>query len=228
MIATVAFVAACSWNAPGHNPYSGKPADAVARYTDIPAAPRARLVARVKQHQYDDFADITRDSIVGKHAYTDLRQMHFGNVKVCGKPDRSRWTDKMIERGMVYCEDGHCVIVPTVCNNVSRVTRLKAIELPKPIALVPEIQSLDLLPEDQSELLFDPPGAGNRNPFMGGYAVPRAEAPNWVEPAPAPWPQWQPVPWVLPPVIPAVPEPSTWMLALLGVGLAAWAARGKR
>jgi len=29
----------------------------------------------------------------------------------------------MQERGLVYCDSGQCILVPTVCRNVSRITR---------------------------------------------------------------------------------------------------------
>jgi hypothetical protein len=124
-VVAAAPAAACSWNDPGHNPYRGTIAAAVDRYTDIPAPVRERLKARMAVHRYDEMAAIRRDSITGRATYApELRDMHFGAGQVCRTVDRSRWTDAMVERGLVYCEDNHCLIVPTVCRNVSRVTRL--------------------------------------------------------------------------------------------------------
>lgn len=138
LFATYAFaVTACSWDHPGANKYRGDVVKAIDSYKDIPAATRKILKERIKERQYDEFADITRDSIKGKDVeYVNLRQMHFGSGKVCHKVSREKWKPGHMERGFIYCEGGHCVIIPTVCNNVSRVDRV-----------VPP-------------LVFDPPGAG--------------------------------------------------------------------
>jgi hypothetical protein len=45
---------------------------------------------------------------------------------------RARWTDRMHERGLVYCEQGHCILVPTVCRNVSRIDRRPALVAGEP------------------------------------------------------------------------------------------------
>lgn len=114
--------AACDWNAPGHNPFMGDVAAAVDAYQDMPAATRARLRQRMAERAYDDVVRIRRDSIEGRRTYrSDIRDMHFGSGQRCATVDRSRWTAQAEERGLVYCEDGHCVLVPTVCRNVSRI-----------------------------------------------------------------------------------------------------------
>lgn len=74
-------------------------------------------------HQYDDIAEIRRDTIRGVQTYSDLRDMHFGEGRLCRLPSRALWSAQHTERGLVYCEQEHCLIVPTVCRNVSRVTR---------------------------------------------------------------------------------------------------------
>ena len=114
----------CSWDRPGHNPFMGDVVAAVDRYADIPAPVRERLKARMARRQYDEFASIRRDRIEGRARYTDLRQMHFGQGQICLEVTRDKWADSAEERGLVYCEDENCLIVPTVCRNLSRVTRL--------------------------------------------------------------------------------------------------------
>ena len=117
--------ATCRWDRPGADPFMGEVPVAVDRYTDIPADVRAVLRGRMARHAYDDVVDIRRDSIVGAHRYdATIRDMHFGQGRVCSTVTRGRWADDTHERGLVYCESGHCVMVPTVCRNVSRVTRL--------------------------------------------------------------------------------------------------------
>ena len=119
-----ASVPSCSWERPGHSPFMGDVVAAVDRYGDIPADSRARLKARMERREYDDLVVITRDSITGKADYRPtIRDMHFGNGAVCGKVTRETWTPSMQERGLVYCDSGNCILVPTVCRNVSRITR---------------------------------------------------------------------------------------------------------
>ncbi|MCK9686428.1 MHFG family PEP-CTERM protein [Scleromatobacter humisilvae] len=113
----------CSWAHPGANPYRGDPARAVADF-DLSEPTRRQLRALMAAHRYTDVATITRDDIVGAHAYTGLREMHSGHGQVCrGEVDRSAWSATHRERGLVYCVAEACVIVPTVCNNVSLVSR---------------------------------------------------------------------------------------------------------
>ena len=116
---------ACSWDRPGVDPYIGNVVTAVDRYTDIPEPVRAALKKRMASRQYDDIAVIRRDTVVGQHLYSpEIRDMHFGQGQICRTVTRTQWTPTTEERGLVYCESGHCIIVPTVCRNVSRVTRL--------------------------------------------------------------------------------------------------------
>ena len=123
----------CSWDRPGHNPFMGDVVAAVDRYKDIPAATRTKLKARMAARQYDEIATIRRDSIEGAAIYApDITGMHFGQGQVCGTVTRERWTQQMRERGLVYCEDGECILVPTVCRNVSRIKRLRTAPTPQP------------------------------------------------------------------------------------------------
>jgi MYXO-CTERM domain-containing protein len=167
---------ACSWDRPGVDPYIGNVVTAVDRYGDIPEPVRAALKKRMAARQYDDIAVIRRDTIEGRHVYSpEIRDMHFGQGRVCRTVTRTRWTPASEERGLVYCESGHCIIVPTVCRNVSRVTRL-----PPPPAVAaatgdpaatggarPTAAAEPAPPEPQStaeaetdELQFEAPGAG--------------------------------------------------------------------
>ena len=115
----------CSWDRPGHNPFMGDVVAAIDRYTEIPTPVRMRLKQRMQARQYDDLVDIRRDEIRGRARYEPaIRDMHFGIDRVCRQVSREGWTAQMHERGLVYCEAGHCILVPTVCRNVSRVERL--------------------------------------------------------------------------------------------------------
>src|ERR1700712_3740993 len=119
----VAVPPGCSWAHPGANPYRGDPTHVLADF-QMSAATRAKLRALMRAHQVTDVAQIPRDDSVGDHGYADLREMHSGRGQVChGNVDRSAWSATRKERGLVYCADDMCVIVPTICNNVSLVTR---------------------------------------------------------------------------------------------------------
>ncbi|MHA4866134.1 MHFG family PEP-CTERM protein [Duganella sp. PWIR1] len=118
----------CSWDHPGHNPYTGGAAAAIDRYTDIPEAVRSTLKRRMQENQSDDKVSITREHITGKYQYDPaIRDMHFGKASVCATVTRDKWADTRNEPGAVYCVEQHCILVPRICGNVSRVTRSEAV-----------------------------------------------------------------------------------------------------
>ncbi len=126
--------AACLWTDPGANRFTGDPVAAVRSYADIPPQARAELAEAVGQRAYSALAEIRRDSIGGGR-YTHMRAMHWGAGQQClGDVDRSGWPADRIERGLVYCVRGHCVIVPTVCGNVARVNKAGVMPQPDPTA----------------------------------------------------------------------------------------------
>lgn len=210
-------LATCAWASPGHNPYQGEPAAAVDRYTDIPVTTRDKLKARMRDRRFDDFAAITRDAIKGDYEYERLRDMHFGKRTVCTQPDRSMWSDSMVERGLVYCEDGHCIIVPTVCRNVSRVTRVKPLTLPAPSpAPGPAIVNLDELPPH-----VIPPLTMTTTPAVINQLAEQPQQRWDFVPPHAYWhtTYWHhsPVPAIPNPPVPTIPEPSTLWMAAVGL-----------
>jgi hypothetical protein len=206
-------------------------AASVQRYTDIPKEIRDTLQRRMEKRQYDEVVSITRDSISGEHEYTDLRDMHFGNGKICRQVSRTKWKEGAVERGLIYCEEGHCIIVPTVCNNVSRVTRLKRMAPP---------------PETVSQGAGAPPATAAQAPIFllaSPSIEPVKSGPSFVELKQPPlvsleeqprffshspyvpiiWdgPFFPPIvtPFPPPPPPPPIPEPSTWLLFLAGASL---------
>lgn len=158
LAATSVSLPVCSWDSPGMNPFRGDVTAAVDRYTDIPAPVREALKKRVAARQYDEIAAIRRDAIEGDYSYSELRDMHFGQGQVCRTVTRGKWSDTAVERGMVYCESGHCLIVPTVCRNLSRVTRGPSLRAAAPAR--PE--GGDTAAAAPDELEYDPPGAGGK------------------------------------------------------------------
>lgn len=232
---------ACSWDHPGRNAFTGDVPDAVDRYTDLAPAVRERLKARMRAHDYDDVVEISRNRIEGAAGYSsEIRDMHFGAGQVCGAVTREGWTDVHRERALVYCDGNDCVMVPTVCRNVSRIARVPGGGAPP-----------------EGELLFDPPGAGAPQPVSPEVpplattlppaplsGVPLTPPGAFSNPPPAsigPPSGGPPINVPTPPVItlpppdiaevppPAVPEPSSWAMAVAGlVLLAAWLRRASR
>ncbi|MBV8469339.1 MAG: MHFG family PEP-CTERM protein [Burkholderiaceae bacterium] len=234
LIATIALAAStatyphCSWDRPGLNPFMGDVVAAVDRYPDIPAEERAKLKARMAQRQYDEIVTITRDSITGRSTYSpDIRDMHFGSGSVCKTVSREKWKPNQEERGLVYCEGNQCIIVPTVCRNVSRITRVG-----RPVAAMPATAPTLASAEhqiDEGPLAFDPPAAGapaaTTSPDRSTLAPSTNAPPTFNNPGPSFTPNLPNTPVLPQGVPPAVPEPSTGLMMLAGVGLFAGLAR---
>lgn len=128
----------CSWNRPGADPFMGDVVAAVDRYTDIAPQVREQLKQRMRTRQYDEIVVISRDAIRGKQNYhARISDMHFGPGRVCRNVTRAGWSDQMQERGLVYCVQGQCILVPTVCRNVSRITQATAATPPAAGGAVP-------------------------------------------------------------------------------------------
>lgn len=249
LLATLAFAAsastaslpACSWDRPGVNPFMGDLVAAVDRYRDIPLATREKLKARMKVRAYDEIAVINRNGISGQASYApEIREMHFGRGTVCRTVTRDKWRLEHQERGLVYCEDGQCLIVPTVCRNLSRITRLG----PKPVAGAAQDDVVAVAPAaPEAPLAFEPPAAGGEaapDSFISSLPPPPPPGPSGTPPGPfsppggpgpGPLPgppTFTPPPGVppLPPATPAVPEPGVWLM--MGLGLAVLALRRRQ
>jgi hypothetical protein len=204
----------CDWNSPGAGRYTGTTEAAVHAYADIPVAVRGVLIKRMNSKDYDDHVTITRDAVQGKNGYDpDLREMHFGaSGKVCSTVSRAAWPVAAVERGLVYCVDGHCLVVPSVCGNVARVSRKSGEFRPEPSpGLTAEtFESMSAVPVALDYSHAEPPEFPEATlvatPVFGGLGGPFAAlgGPSPVAP---------------------VPEPSTWALMLAGIFGLAWAKR---
>ena len=111
----------CNWDGPGIDPFTGDVVGAVDHYDDLPADVRHRLKPRIEARDYDDIVTIHRDKITGKYVYESrIRDMHFGAGSICRTATRERWAEQTLAIGLVYCESGQCILVPTVGRNGGR------------------------------------------------------------------------------------------------------------
>jgi len=235
----------CSWDRPGHNPYTGGTAAAIDRYTDIPAAVRSTLKRRMAEGQSDDQVEITRDGISGKRQYgAQIRDMHFGRNSVCGSVTRAKWAPQRVEPAAVYCVGEHCVLVPKICGNVSRITPAGPAvaaanhpskqtgvasagdenAIPDGVRQFDDISLADAPPRDQAiELEPWEEGADRDKHLLGDLDLLLTDDREH-NPAFGFHPhdhghddeEFIPTP---------VPEPETWAMLLGGLGLLAWKAR---
>ena len=219
---------------------------AVDRYKDIPAPVRAKLKARMLKRDYDEFVTIKRDGIEGQAQYgSAITDMHFGANNVCKTVSRAKWTQAYEERGLVYCEEGQCILVPTVCRNVSRIQRIA----PRTAGPSGGGSVASSTQEADGPLELDPTGAGplaaapgsfaqiaGGSGFEGGAALPGpgpGTGPGLLIPGggggggiggPAPG-----IPTLPPgPVAPPVPEPSTWAMLIAGLFAVGFVARRRK
>ncbi|MGK5054539.1 MHFG family PEP-CTERM protein [Janthinobacterium sp. RB2P8] len=167
----------CSWNRPGVDPFMGDVVAAVDRYTDIAPPVREELKARMRARQYDEIVVISRDAIRGKGNYqARISDMHFGPGRVCRNVTRSGWSEQMQERGLVYCVQGQCILVPTICRNVSRIAQASASAPPAAGGAVPgggaPVAAVPAGPEVAAVPVIDNPDALRGGSFTGGVIPP--------------------------------------------------------
>ena len=125
VVAALIITASCSWASPGSNRFTGDPVAAVDHYQDIPENVRSTLKRRIEKKAYSEIVAITKDGVGDGSSYEGrIYDMHFGSNKLCKEIDRSAWKPKAVERGMVFCEGQYCILLPTVCGNLSRITAI--------------------------------------------------------------------------------------------------------
>ncbi len=154
----------CSWNNPGVNPYKGTPSNAIDYYLDIPKESREILKSRIAAYEPDEIVDITKHGIFGNHGYgSDIEEMHFSTNSVCTNISRDRWPENMIQKGAVYCEGKHCILVPYICGNFSRIRKIEDVRvLPK----IPMPEQLPFQKTDPTPI----PEPGSIALILGGLA----------------------------------------------------------
>ncbi len=225
LAASLVVSATCSWNRPGVDPYRGDAAGALSHYPDIPPAARRLLLEKIAAAKPDDDVRIRRDSIAGQRDYDPvIRDMHFGKRRVCGTVDRSGWQAARSEPAAVYCAGEHCILVPRICGNVSRVSRRPEAPLP---ALAPARVSFIDVPQQPWEPAIHPLDWALGIELGLEDSTPpdvddEEDQPTHRIALPDPG---GPSPWVWNPGTPvqAVPEASTWAMMVAGIGiLAGW------
>ena len=250
-----AIVPTCDWDRPGNDPFMGDVVAAVDRYHDIPLDVRERLKARMVKRSYDDVVTIRRDSIQGNARYaTTIRDMHFGSSRVCRTVTRSAWRPQMQERGLVYCEGSDCILVPTVCRNVSRIARAEVADERAegegpPLDVVPMVPDGVVAVELQTGLPSGLPGLDSQPAWVspsgagggggGGFALgPVGGASGFVATAsmstatlvesPEVGVQHAMADTQSSIAVTAIPEPETWCLMLAGMGALGAVSRRRR
>lgn len=208
-------LSSCSWDSPGIDRYVGSTVQAVNNYTDIPAPVRDILIKRMERKNYDDIVEITRDKISGKSTYTDLRDMHFGKNKICKTITREKWKPGTLERALIFCEQGHCIAIPTVCGNVSRISRINeaAPVDPPSSAGANSLSSQTFVQESQPTLSFD------RTVLTPPEVITTTDNFVVVKKGEDPPPSFLPPPYTPPPIFivpPPIPEIPSWLMFTVG------------
>lgn len=151
----VSVIPSCDWADRGLDKFKGDVPSAVDTYKEIPQQVREALKRKMEKRAYDDVAHLTASGQQSKSwVYSMPYMMHFGDgSRLCATIDISRWRkDDEGERGLVYCDSGYCVIVYTVCRNVSRVDVLG------PVRPIPPTQPTpDPMPTSEVDPLLVPP-----------------------------------------------------------------------
>jgi hypothetical protein len=243
----------CSWDNPGVNPYKGAVSNAIDHYRDLSPELRAKFKQRLEKKQFDEVVTITKDRITGIHAYeSTITDMHFGGKsakpQICLATTRDKWSPTRKEEALVYCEGETCILVPTICQNISRVKRLPETQVTTgshkgggETAEVAQAQAEQ--PAEPTEGGGGGGGGGASNVAPGSITTGSGEPNNsLVNPGGNGWhgfTPWSPIdngggggggccivitppivpPIVTPPITTPVPEPESWVMFLTGVAL---------
>lgn len=260
-ILTIASAAAsastCNWNNPGANPQTGDKIKSLENYKNIPAAVRAELAKKMAARKYDDHVVITRNSIRGNQDYTNARDMHWGQNKICfGEVVRSAWKETQTHRALVYTYAGYSVAVASVCGNVFRLDIIagggggnSTPPADSSVTVPDEPTSSGGIPPADSSTFSEMSGGGAPTPeqnlppvvWLTGKVPPQnpliEETPTWrpvpIEPVPhaplVPFVRVEIPPAVIPPVFPVTPPvPEPSTYAMMLAGLFALGALKKK
>lgn len=219
----------CDWNNPGANRFIGNHANAIDNYTDIPVSIRAELKKKINAHNFDDHITIDKLGMSGKLSYSNGRDMHWGQNKMCkGEFNISQWKSTHQERAVVYTYNGYSIAIPSVCGNVFRLTLIGGNSTASVTTTTPETFIPEVTPTESEVPQGSTPSENTTvnwpsNPEKQQNSVIPSQERDFMPVPPMPV---TPAFFVVPqnnipvlPVIPAVPEPSTYALMLLGLCL---------
>lgn len=112
---------ACNWDNPGHDPYTNTVSAALSQFS-IPAAHKNVIEAQIKAGANTGMVFITKDGLVSPDRnLSTFMMMTFGKNKMCYGVERTRWADSHYEPAKLYCSGDYCVMIPTVCGNITQV-----------------------------------------------------------------------------------------------------------
>lgn len=216
----IADVGTCEWN-PGSHRSMVDPVVAVARL-DMPAPMRTELVEKIKRHQFDDvvsihWASITSDE--GRAAYAgDITNMNFADGRICKTVTRDKWTADQVEGAIVYRVGSRAFGYAAACGNLFELVSSERKEelaiAEAPLLAVAPVEPLSDGPT--AAAVYSPAWLGedvaSTGYAVGGYIyapIGGGVGGGGFFPAPQPFPC----------PVPAVPEPSTWLLSAVGLAI---------
>lgn len=229
----------CDWNNPGANRFIGNHANAIDNYTDIPVSIRAELKKKINAHKFDDHITIDKFGMSGKLSYSNGRDMHWGQNKMCkGEFNISQWKSTHQERAVVYTYSGYSIAIPSVCGNVFRLTVAGGSSSgtsgsSNNTTVHAETTTAETVPYGGGTTTNDPDNENATVDWPSSHPKQNSVVPSQERdfmPVP-PMPVTPAFFFVVPqntipvvlipelPVIPAVPEPATYALMLLGLCL---------
>ena len=195
----------------------GDPVKAVDNYQDIPLETRNALKSAIAKKAYSAFIEIKRDSLGDGLFEPEITQMHFGKNKLCMTVDRSKWSPTAVERGMVFCADGYCLLLPTVCGNLSRIKPVPVKSL-QPLEPSAGGSALGFLPSPLPRSFLESPLPDNlvEIPELEIKLNPMITPPSTFEQRWTPFLE-PPINYYNYPRVVEIPEPKSIFLAALGV-----------
>ncbi len=204
VLATSAYAAPCApWANPGADKNTQWPELSVLNYK-LPQG--QALHDLIKERAYTEIARVRTGKLVGESTGTEylVSDMHYGAGKHCTGPVELT-PDAEGEFGFVYESGGQFVWVPWVCNNVSLLTRVRTLSGSAPVG----------------QYVTDSFEGGGYLPISGAPSVDggSSDGGGVVPFIPTPLPYVGGGYYVLPTlsVTPAVPEPSTYFMLLVGL-----------
>jgi hypothetical protein len=209
----------CEWSNPGADPYFGTAEAAIRAMAPLAPEVRGALLERVKHlAAFDDVIVVDAESIRGRAQdyEADLLWMNGGNgSKICATTTRKTWDPAHVETAIVFCTGSICAAKFSVCGNWAIVTVRRAPPPATPpwwpeitreaLEVVPPAPVPAELPSAPAVYVEEGGSYGGGFFYAGGFDFGGGGGPCCICPPEISMP-------------PAIPEPATWALMLLGIG----------